>query len=820
MSTLDRTAPDRLFTRRHALIMLLITTLLIGVYWFTYSGTPISNDELFLFDGAAGLVRRGSTEVTLLADKRVLSRYSVTDLPLTPPVDAEPMQLYTAAAIFAVAEAVPGIGLAHSVWLLNAFICALGGAVLFFYGRALGYGERPAIAAALVYGVGTIAWPYSKTFFREPLAMLLLFTAGLCLHMMRIRWGRRISWGWLAGFAAFFLAALLTKEAAMFAIPVYIAITFPAVNTRFNRTQVLRFVLIALAVGAVLFIALQIALQVLPTMRGYNPLERLAEISGKGEFIGYAFLSYTFSPGRSFFAFSPALLLILPGAWLLIRQRRIREAVIPLLAVFLFIAGYAVVRHENWFGGLAWGPRYLVPAVLFASLGMLPVLEALFARRLPRWASLSTWSLIAISVWVQLTGILLRQSAYFAEVNRRGLIAWEGATWNPGHAPALVVPGLLPDNPLDFAWLRAADAGLWLPITALLLVVGAVWGLWRLRRETPLSRRGLIAAALVLLVSTGGSLYLGLRSIYADPEYLGDQAKLHDLLPIMDAQFQADDILILTNTAYKFFFLNYYREQDIPAYTLPAAPGEQPSPDQPPGIINNNPDRLLEAQRSIFLLNLPEYTDRVWLMNNSGPFTGYTVRPVEWFMARHYFPLATYQTDESARLVLFYVGSDAPPDQAMAWPEHAVNARFGDEVALLGVDMPPPRVRVGPFSGPDPARTSFRPGEVVPVSLLWEALDVPTSDYNVGVFLLNAGGEVIAQQDGPPQATFRPMTSWDAGETVRDNHALQLPEALPAGEYQLWVKVYAWQTGEPLPVTGEDRTEDGQAAWIATITVE
>ena len=45
-------------------------------------------------------------------------------------------------------------------------------------------------------------------------------------------------------------------------------------------------------------------------------------------------------------------------------------------------------------------------------------------------------------------------------------------------------------------------------------------------------------------------------------------------------------------------------------------------------------------------------------------------------MARHYFPLTTLQTDESARLILFSVSSDAPQEQAMSWPEHLTDARF------------------------------------------------------------------------------------------------------------------------------------------------
>jgi len=77
----------------------------------------------------------------------------------------------------------------------------------------------------------------------------------------------------------------------------------------------------------------------------------------------------------------------------------------------------------------------------------------------------------------------------------------------------------------------------------------------------------------------------------------------------------------------------------------------------------------------------------------------------------------------------------------------------------------------------------------------------------------------VVEQHGTPQATFRPMTTWRPGEHIRDNHGLALPPDLPPGTYEVWVKVYDWRTGTPLPVTGSDSILDGQAARLTTIVV-
>lgn len=804
-----------LFTRRHAVIMLSIFALLAGVYWFTYSGTIFTTDERFLFDAVESLVRRQNTRLNLSLNFFPFKEYTIGDQPFAPLADAEPMQIFAASLLFAAAEAVPGIGLVHAVWLLNVLVCAAGGAVFFLYARSLGYSERVGAAGAVMYGLGTIAWPYSKVFFREPLAMVLLFSAALCLNVWRRRWGTARSWGWLGGFIVLYLMALLTKEAALLSIPIFVALAVPWVSWR--RLGMILLIGI-LAVGFIA-VALNIVLNVVSVPRTYNPFVRLQTISGNAEIIGYAFLSYLVSPGRSIFTFSPVLLLGIPGVWLLMRARRWREALIPVLTVLTFAAGYAALRNVHWFGGRSWGPRYMVPATIFAMLAVLPVLQALSRPDASRWARRGAAAIFGIGIWAQLNGVVLPQWAYADEVARRGVLEWADGTWNLIYTPIVISPQLWGQVPVDFAWLRVGTGGLWLAVAAAVVAVGAAWALWHWLRQRQVTRRGLQITSAALLLGMIGAFYVGLRSIYNDPYYLGNFPELRTLTGMLEEETRPDDILVLANPTYQDYFLNYWRNGDVLVYTLPTAPGEQPSPAQPPGVVSDNPDMLLQPRHSIFLNNLPEYTDRVWLLNSSGPFTTYTIRPVEWFMARHYFPVKTLQTDESTRAILFSVNSDAPPIPAMAWPEHPVDARFGDSVELVGYDLPPARVRVGPFPGPDPARTAYLPGDVVPVSLLWRALQRPARDYNIGIFVIDANGAVAAQRDTPPQATFRPMDSWRAGELVRDNHGLQLPADLPPGSYQLWVKVYAWQTGEPLPVTGADRVSNGQAALLTVIEV-
>jgi hypothetical protein len=809
---------DYPFDRRDALLALCLTVLLLGIYWLTYSGRILSTDEASLFDGVEGFVRRGNTQVALTLDYPNVRDFSVGDQPTTPLVDAEPMQIMAGALLFSLGQALPGVGLMHTVWLLNVLVCAASGGVLFAYARVLGYGRKTAIVATLAYGLGTMIWPYSKLFFREPLAVLLLFGASLCLYLGRVQWGRRAAWGWLGGFLVLYLMALLTKEAAMLSLPIFLAQVFPRIGSPGGRKRLLIVLLVAAVLAVAALIGLNAVLEVIQVPRSYNPLARLADVADKGEFIGYALLGYLFSPGRSLWVFSPVLLLGLGGVGLLARQGRWRDALVPVVALLAFVVGYAVVRNELWYGGLGWGPRYLLPVIPFLMLAVLPVIERLLEgglRGAARWAIIL---LLAASVGVQLLGVLVRQDVHPAELAKAGVIPGLGGTWQVAYSPVVLLPGVLGNYPLDFAWSRVGGAAGWLPLSALVLIAAASAGLVYWSRTEQTSPRLALRSGAGLIVLAAAVLWLGLRAIYPDPACLGDQAKLHDLLGLIDAQVQAGDILVLSNPGYREFFMNYYRGSNL-VYTLPMAPGEQPSPEQPPEVVSTNLDLLVRPDVTVFLMNLPEYTDRVWLVESSGPFTGYTVRPVEWFLARHYFPVTTAQTDESARLILFDVNSDAPPGQAMAWPEQAVDAIFGGEVRLVGYDILAARVRVGPFAGPDPLKETYAAGDVLPLSLLWRAARAPATDYNVGVFLVNQSG-VILERHGAPQAFFRPMNTWAAGDYIRDNYGLQLPDTLAPGEYELWVKVYDWHTQEALPVAGQNQIADGMAARLGTITVE
>ncbi len=87
------------------------------------------------------------------------------------------------------------------------------------------------------------------------------------------------------------------------------------------------------------------------------------------------------------------------------------------------------------------------------------------------------------------------------------------------------------------------------------------------------------------------------------------------------------------------------------------------------------------------------------------------------------------------------------------------------------------------------------------VVLAWQAEEAIHRDYAVFVHLIAPDGSTIAQSDAQPHWSGDwPTSRWVPGELVLDGHQLAVPEAIPAGPYQVHVGLYSWPTLERLQV--------------------
>lgn len=777
--------------RRFGLLVVLFVSL-CSFYMLTYSARIESTDTLFLFDAAGSLVRYGDLRLDISAGVRPPPPGSLptdTRYPL-PHVGAEPLQIILVTPLYWLASQIPGVGLVHVVYLFNILVSAAAACVLFLYARTLGYDERVGVLAALLLAVGTIVWPYSKTFFQEPLTLLLILSCALMLEKWRASGYHALYWLLLA--LALGVAAAFSKAAAVLALPALLVIVAPRLTVR--RALLLGLVGLALAGLVVLFG------ETLGIAGRINQLVNIVRRPSPA--LGVALHSYLLSIGGSVWATSPVILLAIPGVWL---SRRWRHGLALGVIALSFALVYALWQGQDWFGGLSWPPRFLIPVVPFGLIAALPALDRALRRPYPNAMLLVTLALLLYAVWVQLSAVTLWWGDYSAalppEANRLG--EWGGGLNVVRYLRWVVIPALWPQADFDFAWVRLG-VPLWPVAFGGLALIGS-YLLWqRLRgQRLPTWSAAALAGGFAL------AALLGLRAIADDPLFQADNQQLHDMQAMMQAETRREDVVLLSSLAYERFFTQHERPDSPRIVSLPFQPGEQPSPEQPPEVVAENPEALIHRSTGPLIFALAQQHERLFVLADSGPFHPWSVRPVERFMAAYYYPVREWSTGPQVRLIE-YSTAQAPAPYAFLGPQYTTDLVYGDHITLAGYELP---------NG-----TRYAPGDPLPVSLYWRTDAALEARYTIAWFLRDASGGPVAQGwDSEPGMGFAPTDSWRPGVPVWDNRALQVPPDTPPGEYRLWVVLYTTApdgTLVNLPVQGTETVEGTIGVLPAAIIVE
>jgi len=304
----------------------------------------------------------------------------------------------------------------------NSFITAIGCVLLFAIARLFGYSQRVALAATLIYGVATLAWPYAKYDFSEPtLVMFVLLTIYLIL-----RWeqDRRDRWMLLAGLTS--LSAVATKYFAGVLVPLMLLEVVLVHWQKHPSIRELRSIARPVALFLAPFALVAAPLVIYLSHRfGYYPsiLEAWAGIQ-RGWLplpmhIGLEGL--LFSPGKSFFLYSPPTVLAILSVVPFVRRHGLRT--IGLLAIVLV---YFLIYSKKpaWHGGAGWGPRYQVLVIPIVILMAAPLIQKAIEER-RRWARYAILATFLLGIALQLLAV----SKYFE--NYLGMFRYQIVTQLP-----------------------------------------------------------------------------------------------------------------------------------------------------------------------------------------------------------------------------------------------------------------------------------------------------------------------------------------------------------------------------------------------------
>ncbi|MBI1882394.1 MAG: hypothetical protein HYR94_29830, partial [Chloroflexi bacterium] len=274
---------------------------------------------------------------------------------------------------------------------------AILGTILFLFTAHFTCKDSYAFTLALIYGLGTVAFPYSKALFQHQIAAFGAF-AGFFLLWRVIYDGANLRWLWLVG-----LLFGLTAISEYPVIPFLGLIFVWAVYKGSIHRQLYRVILGAFPM-LLIFIMYNLATfsTLLPISYKYHVIHN--EIHRQG-LMGItapsleALYGLTISPFRGLFVISPVLILAIPGLYLMWRQKYQDVAI---LLAFIIIGFFLYnISYLFWWGGYAIGPRYLVPMIPFMMIPISLTFNRWFDRLIGRLVIGLLIILSGVNVWAQ-----------------------------------------------------------------------------------------------------------------------------------------------------------------------------------------------------------------------------------------------------------------------------------------------------------------------------------------------------------------------------------------------------------------------------------
>ncbi len=782
--------------------MLLAAALLFCIYVLSNSGRLHIVDEASLFSVTESLALRGQVDTNAIAwtqwvnspgevlgafgpDGEVYSKKGPAPAFLAVP-------WYLLLRVLTLLDV--QVGMLQGTLLWNGFVTAATAVLLWLTGVRLGYRDRTGLLLALLFGLATIAWPYARLFFGEPLSAfaLLLCFSGI-LHWQR---SGRPQWMLAAGVGAALAVATVTAHAVLVAIlMVYAGVAFwLRRRDGLGKLAIAAGALLApLLVAGALLLAYNAARFGSPWNTGYH----FDTGEGFTTPIWEGFWGLILSPYRSVFLHTPLFLACLAAFVPFARRHRLEAAVIGALSLAL-VGLYSM--WWMWWGGYAWGPRFLVPLTPLWVLALAPVLEGMLARRAlgpaaaapPTATRVLEWLLIGtalLSLGVQLLAVgfnfvnyetMLRSE--FFPTDWENPLAYGPPAQSLGDlllSPVfgqlrLVLRGGLAANS-DVAWLwpggQIAWTILWVGLAALATLIWLLLRWWRSEAAlapgaAPADERALnplpspplpsppliVLTALIPLILTGAWLgSMGRDPLYGAPG-VGYQAVLAELC----ADDRPGDALINT-TAFGYHIpMNWLAPlcgRAMPVYGYALSSMEHAETQQ---VLAR---ALAENERILFVTagvapNAAENTIERWLADNAYKADD------RWFDDHR---LARYATALALQDV----------------PLVAHNLLLTDSDGANSVNLLASR-----------APASAEAGAVIPIEIEYELPALAAADLRWFVQLLAPDGVAVAQLDSGPDDNYTPFTALPVRESILERAGLQLPPELAPGDYQLIAGVY------------------------------
>jgi 4-amino-4-deoxy-L-arabinose transferase-like glycosyltransferase len=284
-----------------------------------------------------------------------------------------------------------------------------------------------------------------------------------------------------------------------------------------------------------------------------------------------------------------------------------------------------------------------------------------------------------------------------------------------------------------------------------------------------------VALALVLALTICGAAGASLWRLYTDETTFRDDYR--GIVAYINASAGPHDA-ILINAPSQIETVNYYYRGPWPEYPLPLQRPLDAAQTQ------RELERIVAQHERLYAI--------FWATAESDP-----QGMIEGWLDQHCYK-ALDRWFGNLRLVVYAVPKAAA--SAIAQP---LDVTFGDRILLRGYTLLTPQ----PSSG-----------DILQLTLFWQASEAVPERYKVFVHLVDARGNIVGQRDSEPGGGGLPTTSWEPGALIADNYGLLLPPGSPPGDHHLRVGLYRLEDGTRLPLRGAQGERD-DALELAPVSV-
>jgi len=280
--------------------------------------------------------------------------------------------------------------------LFNSFVTALSTLILFIFSLKI-YSPKTSFLLALFYGTGSMAWPYSKYFFNQPVSCLFLLLAFYNLYLYTEK--TSLKYSLLSG--GFIGLSILTRTDNLITVPCFFLYLLLYLKTKTKAPLIKTIICFFLPIIlSLMMVALYNFIRFESLFRtGYENMSNDRFCSPIEGLYGMLFAS-----GGSIFLYNP-ILLLLPFCYKEFYRRRKNEAIFFGIFFFIFLLTYS--QWESWAGGGTWGPRFLLPTIPFLILPL-----GVFIEEKMRFKKVILSCLFLFAIWVQIVGISVDFNKY------------------------------------------------------------------------------------------------------------------------------------------------------------------------------------------------------------------------------------------------------------------------------------------------------------------------------------------------------------------------------------------------------------------------